>query len=289
MRLLIAVMAAGFLTFGGSAPVDARSSEARAQPFPQDLARAFRPHRAVYDIVHTDPRPGEQRSPISSARGRLVYEFMGSVCEGWTTNLRFVTELRPQEGEPHVSDIRSSTFEAGDASQLRFVTRSFVNNTARDESDGTARRMGDTITIELRRPRPARSELTTPTLFPTEHILRILAAQRAGETTFESDVYDGSEGGQKVYETTAVIGRPITTPVANHPTDIEPLRGTARTPITISFFDKAASQADATPLYELTVQVYPSGVTHGLLIDYRDFGLRGTMTSLEMLPQTPCP
>jgi hypothetical protein len=291
MRLLLAAAASFALLAGLMPPTPAAASaaEARARPFPEDLARAFRPHRAIYDVTHVEPRSGGQRSPIASARGRLVYEFMGSTCEGWTTNLRFVTELRPQEGDVHVSDIRSNTFEAADASQLRFVTRSLVNNNPRDESDGTARRTNEGIAIELRRPRPARAELTTTTLFPTEHILRILDAARAGQVIFESDVYDGSEGGAKVYATTAVMGRPIPEIPAGHPTNIEPLRGTARTPITISFFDKAAGQADATPLYELRVEVYPSGVTHGLVIDYRDFALRGTMTSLEILPQAPCP
>lgn len=250
---------------------------------------AYRPHRAVYEVTLVPGRSGGDRNRIEAGRGRLVYEFMGSACEGWTTNLRFVTELRFGENQSHVTDIRSNTFETGRADEFRFVTRSDVNNRTRDEADGTARRDAGSVRVELRRPQARSSTVPGEVLFPTQHMTAALEAARRGERIFAADIFDGSEGGQKVFETTAVFRRAITTIAEGHPTNVEPLRGMPRWPMTISFFDRARSGGgEQVPLYELTVEVFEAGITHSILIDYGEFALRGTMTSLELLPESSC-
>ena len=46
-------------------------------------------------------------------------------------------------------------------------------------------------------------------MFPTEHMRRIIAAARAGKSVLELTVYDGSDNGEKLYNTLTVIGQPI--------------------------------------------------------------------------------
>jgi hypothetical protein len=116
----------------------------------------------------------------------------------------------------------------------------------------------------------------------------VLAAARRGERILAVDIFDGSEGGEKVYGTTAVLGRPIPAPPAGHPTDVEALRATPRWPVTISFFDRSRSGGEQTPLYELSIELLETGITHGIRLDYGEFALRGTMTALELLPRRPC-
>ena len=38
-------------------------------------------------------------------------------------------------------------------------------------------------------------------MFPTEHVRRIIAAAREGKTLLQVAVYDGSDTGEKVYDT----------------------------------------------------------------------------------------
>jgi hypothetical protein len=246
------------------------------------------PHRAVYEIALAPGSSPGDRPRIEEARGRLVYEFMGSACEGYTTNLRFVTELRLGDGQMHVTDIRSNTFESATADEFRFVTSSVVNNTPRDQSDGTARRVGDRVEVELRRPQARRFEISGDVVFPTQHMLGALAAGRGGRPFFPADIYDGSEGGQKVFGTNAIIGRPVTTAFEGPAATVEVLRDRPRVPINISFFERAREGGEQTPLYQLRVEVYEEGVTRQLTIDYGGFALVGRMTSLEILPVTAC-
>ena len=43
-------------------------------------------------------------------------------------------------------------------------------------------------------------------VFPTEHMRLLIEAARAGKTLLEVAVYDGSEHGEKIYQSLSVIG-----------------------------------------------------------------------------------
>ena len=48
------------------------------------------PHRAVYEMTLVTTRGG---TGVTAVSGRIVYELTGSVCEGYTQNMRFVTQM----------------------------------------------------------------------------------------------------------------------------------------------------------------------------------------------------
>ena len=129
-------------------------------------------------------------------------------------------------------------------------------------------------------------------VFPTEHVRRIIAAARDGKTVHEAVVYDGSESGEKLYDTLAVIGKAI------GPRERQPADATAgqaafasltRWPVTISYFDKSKEGGEQTPIYAITFELYENGVSRALLLDYGDFVVSGEMTQLEMKDSKPCP
>ena len=75
--------------------------------------------------------------------------------------------------------------------------------------DGSAERDGDHINVKLKLPAPKSFTLDGKIVFPTEQIQRIIAAAKDGKSLLELSVYDGSDDGQKVYNTLTVIGQPI--------------------------------------------------------------------------------
>jgi len=88
-------------------------------------------------------------------------------------------------------------------------------------------------------------------VFPTEHMRRIIAAAREGKNILELPVYDGSEKGEKVYDTLTVIGAEIA-PNERVPNDAaagkQALAGLKRWPVTVSYFDKTARSSDQAPV-----------------------------------------
>jgi hypothetical protein len=105
--------AAAFLSFGWSiAPAGAG---------PLSLA----PHRAVYDLSLAE---SGGTGSVASVSGRMVMEFTGSRCSGYTTKLRFVTQTEDSDGQHQVTDSRASTFEAGDGRRLDFTNETYTDD-----------------------------------------------------------------------------------------------------------------------------------------------------------------
>lgn len=246
------------------------------------------PHRAIYDLSLAEAR-GKQS--VEAVRGRILYDFSGSACDGYTLQFRQVTQLDSAEGKSAISDLRTSNWEEGDGSRFRFASHNFLNNNPTDAAEGKAERQGDNAAVTLTRPQAKTFEAKN-VVFPSDQMRRIITAARAGQTFVELGVYDGSDNGEKIYNTMTVIGRPIRPGSAPPPDLVEGEKGLAeltRWPITVSYFDRAKADSDQTPLYSISFEVYENGIARALKLDYGNFVLAGTMSSLEVKDAKSCP
>ncbi len=242
-------------------------------------------HRAVYEL--TLLKATGTKSP-TAARGRIAFDFTGSACDGYVQNFRQLTELQPAEGPTRVSDMHSATFEDADGRNFEFKMQTTIDSGAADQVDGKARRSaGGPLSVSLVKPKHQKFELDRDVVFPTEHLRRILAAAEAGQNLLEVSVYDGSETGEKVYETTTYIGHPVAGPAVEKAAHIPELDNMRRWPVSISYFE--AGQKDGAPSYILSFDLYENGISRALRLDYGDFVLAGEMSSLELLPAPACP
>lgn len=251
---------------------------------------ALVPHRAVYDLKLAQTRG---RKPMQAVRGRILYDFSGNACEGYALRFRQMSVLESGEGKAVTSDMRASSWEEGRAKSLQFNSQSYLNDQLRDAVDGFAQRNPDNnLGVRLTKPGSRSFDLPSNLLFPTEHVRQIIIAAREGKTLLQAAVYDGSETGEKIYDTLAVIGLPIK-PNEKKPTDAAAkqaeLATLVRWPVTVSYFDRTENNVDQTPIYSVSFQLYENGITRQLLLDYNDFVLSGEMTSLEIQKPKPCP
>jgi hypothetical protein len=241
------------------------------------------PHRAVYDLALADDR--SSGSGAGAMTGRMVFEFTGAACEGYTVNFRFVVEARGQEGGVTVTDLRTSSFETASGDSYQFLSQTFSNRTLSEEVKGSAIREGDGIVVNLTAPKEESVRLEGDPYFPTQHLAAVIDAAKAGKTLFERSVYDGSDAGDRLYRTTAVIGAARTDP----PTGVEAGIGTmARWPVSIAYFD-AGGTGDQVPEYAVAFDLWENGVSTDLTMDYGDFALTGRLARYEALPAVTCP
>jgi len=244
-------------------------------------------HRAIYDLklVHT-----RGNSPAVAARGRILYDFSGNSCDGYALQFRQVSELDNGEGKVTLSDLRSTTWEDGAAKKFIFKSQNYVNETLIDSVDGQAERQRDNVAVSLTQPAAKTFGVEAGTVFPTDHMRRIIEAAREGKNILELPVYDGSEKGEKVYNTLTVIG-PAIAPNERVPADAaarEPaLAGLKRWPVTVSYFDRTARD-DQAPVYSIRFEVYENGISRALVLDYNEFAISGELTSVELKNSTPC-
>ncbi|WGJ15049.1 cell envelope integrity EipB family protein [Methylocapsa sp. D3K7] len=241
-------------------------------------------HRAVYEL--TLAKSVGTKSP-TAAHGRIAFDFTGSACDGYVQNFRQLTELQPAEGPTRVSDMHSATFEDADGRSFDFKVQTSIDSATAEAVDGKAWKSGSgRLLVNLSKPKRSKVELDAGVVFPTEHLKRILAAAIAGENLLEVKVYDGSETGTKIYETTTYIGRPIADPAVEKAAHIPELDNIRRWPVSISYFD--GGKKDDGPSYILSFDLYENGISRALKLDYGDFVLAGEMSSLELLSEPAC-
>jgi hypothetical protein len=245
-------------------------------------------HRAVYELKLKQTKG---KGGAVAARGRILYDFTGSMCEGYKLEFRQVSELDNGEGKITLSDLRSTTWEDGDARAYKFTSENRLNQQLVDSVDGRAERRENAISVTLTKPKDKKVDLEATIVFPTEHVRRILDAARDNKSVLEFPIYDGSESGEKVYNTLTVIGREI--PAERAPDDAakgqQALAGMKRWPVTVSYFEQANKGGEQIPVYAISFELYENGISRALLLDYNSFSISGELQTLEIKDTKPCP
>ncbi len=245
----------------------------------------FLAHQALYELSLVKSRGG---ATINSVRGRILYNFSGSACEGYSSDFRQVSELDSGEGKNTLCDLRSTSWADGAGKSYRFKIDTRMNDADPGVVDGIAERTGDHVTVKLKQPVTKTFTLDGSTVFPTEQIRRIIAAARDGKSILELMVYDGSDNGEKVYNTLTVIGQPIpgdravSTPDPS--TDSDTMKTLTRWPVTVSYYDREAKtdSGEQTPVYAMSFELYENGVSRSLVLDYNDFVIAGKVGKFDV-------
>ncbi|MCS6877662.1 MAG: DUF1849 family protein [Geminicoccaceae bacterium] len=229
------------------------------------------PHRAAYRVTLAP----HSRGPVTEVRGGLVLEWRAG-CEGWVSNQRLGFVAGREDGSSFSYDVRFSSWESRDGTELHFSVTSFENGKTGEEIRGRA---------ELEAPGgpgravfvlPAESEMALPpgTLFPTRHIAELIRAAERGERFVAHLVFDGS-GENALSNVSAVIG-----PARSGPEG-------PRWPVTLAYF--GVGSADPTPDFTIGFELDARGVLHAVTLDYGEFVLEGRLDRLELLPRPECP
>ncbi len=244
------------------------------------------PHRAVYDL--TLLRASDQ---LQSASGRLAFEIEGSSCEGYTVNFRMATRYRPKEGEMTVIDTMTTTYEGPGALDFRHQINERVDGAVKtDKRIKITRASAEAEGEGSVSSKPGESfSVAAGTLLPMQHQLRLMALGQSGGGRDSSVIFDGSDEGNSVRaiafvskaKPAASLARDAANPAA------APLKELSAWPTTVSYFKLDGSSE--TPEYQVSFDMFENGVATGLVLDYGEFALSGTLADLKMLEASDCP
>jgi hypothetical protein len=244
------------------------------------------PHRAVYDLKLDTSKASRS---VDGARGRIAFDFTGDACEGYALSFRQVTVIESAETGSRNIDVRTTNFEDGDGKLFRFKTQAAVGSRMDDRVDGVAEKRERDYRVQIRQPKPDRFEFGADVVFPSEHLKRVIQAARAGNTTYNVQVYDGSDEGKQIYDTFAVIGRKVDAGPLDKLEEavrLPELAALARWPVSISYFKTGSGEVS--PSYAISFDLFENGVTRALLLDYRDFRMTGELVKLDMMKPSAC-
>jgi hypothetical protein len=237
------------------------------------------PHRAAYRLSLADAESG---SGVTQVRGGLVLEWRAA-CDGWLSQQRLGFVAQSDEGPGFTYDVRFSSWESRDNTQLRFNVRSFDGPRMQEEFRGLARleAPGAKGTARYSLPEGDVVELPAGTIFPTEHVADLVEAAQAGERVVSRQVFDGS-GENALTRATAIIGRPEAVRLAG---------GTGeerRWPVGIAYFGEGKAEDDALPQFEISFDLSEGGVLHDVKLDYGEFTLDARLEKLETFDRPDC-
>lgn len=234
-------------------------------------------HRAAYRLSLAQADSG---SGLAHVRGGLVLEWRAA-CDGWLSQQRLGFVAEADDGPGFAYDVRFSSWESLDSTQLRFNVRSFDGPTMQEEFRGLAKLLapGGSGTAHYQVPQGEDVALPAGTIFPTEHVADLIAAAQAGERILNRQVFDGS-GEDALTRATAVIG---TAKSSALPSGGEP---ELRWPVSIAYF--AIEGEDVLPQFEIAFDLSAGGVLSNVRLDYGDFTLKAELEKLETFTRPDC-
>ncbi|WP_045682409.1 EipB family protein [Martelella endophytica] len=235
------------------------------------------PHQAIYDL---SLGWASGNSGIEALDGRFVYSFTGGDCSGYSTDMRMVTDITREDGSL-MTDQSSSSYEDLAEGSFAFSNTLYSDFALQSQTNGEAlRKASDVIDVTLGGDQPTSVELKKAE-FPTEYLAHVIRAADHGKRVYASISFDGS--GEKAMRAVTLIGD---AGVIRNPAEGE--KAARNWPITTAYYDLDAGAGDQTPSYTVSMVLSEDGVSRDLMMDFGDFKIAGTLTSLKMLKAAPC-
>jgi hypothetical protein len=243
-------------------------------------AAVLAPHIAAYRL---DLHGRQGTSNLVDVQGALVIEWR-LACDGWLSRQRLGFVATTQDGGGFSHDVRFSSWESTDGSQLQYTIRSYNDEGMQEEYRGEARLQPDGSGVaKFSAPSERDVKLPPGTIFPTEHMRRILAGADQGARFLSHEVFDGW-GFDALTQISSVIGQPKQIePLASGPANDGDGRGW---PVSMAYYN--LEHRAETPEFEASFLLTEKGVLRDLILDYGDFQLAATLERLELLDRPDC-
>ncbi len=245
-------------------------------------------HRAFYTL---EASKLEANAGYSSIDGKLAYELTGNACDGYSVSFRIVNNYVQTDKPSQLIDTQLATWESGDGLEMNFRQKQFLNSTLQGEQKLDVKRpkTGDEAKGVMTAPKDLEFSVPGDAVFPSIHLLRLIAAAQNGLTHDVSMVYDGSDE-EKPFKAVTFIGKKREpgsfAPDASNP-EAQALKNLPSWPMSVSYYSVEKDAGD-TPVYQSSFNVYENGVATELQLDYGSYALKGHLTKLELLDSGTC-
>ncbi len=254
----------------------------------QGEAASLAAHRAFYTLEASKLDAG---SGYSSIDGKLAYELTGNACDGYSVSFRIANDYVQTDKPSQLVDTQLATWESPDGLEMNFRQKQFLNSNLQAEQSLNVKRPKTGVDAKGVMTAPKDMEFSVPgeAVFPSTHLLRLLAAAEKGISHDVSLVYDGSDD-DKTFKAVTFIGKKRE-PGSYEPDATNPeaagLKDVASWPMSVSYYSLDKEATD-TPVYQSSFNVYDNGVATELVLDYGSYALKGHLTKLELLKSGAC-
>lgn len=236
-------------------------------------------HKAFYEMEMGDK---VQNSHIVSVMGRSVFA-MERDCTGWRSVEDYIIQFVVDNGgaDRVLSHFESWEADSGDKYSFDITEESsfegrkdfggFVQLDLDSAGEAVFTTTPDTVV-----------DLPTDTVFPVQHVRRILAEAEAGEKMISANVFTGAEPDSALMRTSTVVGGWRDVPGD----ELGQLGEDGYWQINVAYFKPSATTSE--PEYVIKFEMQRNGLVRGYEIDYGDFSIEASLTSAEPVETQSC-
>ena len=236
-------------------------------------------HKAFYEMEMGDK---VQNSHIVSVMGRSVFA-MERDCTGWRSIEDYMIQFVVENGgaDRVLSHFESWEADSGDKYSFDIMEESsfegrkdfggFVQLDTDSAGEAVFSMTPDTVV-----------DLPTDTVFPVQHVQHILARAEAGEKMMSANVFTGAEPDSALMRTSTVVGGWRDAPGD----ELGQLGEDGYWQINVAYFKPAATTSE--PEYVIKFEMQRNGLVRGYVIDYGDFSIEASLTSVEPVEPQSC-
>lgn len=242
----------------------------------------LQPHRAIYRMVLANDA---RHSDVVSADGLMVYRFARS-CDGWTVESQSFLRLLYADDSQTETLWSFASWESKDGRRYRFHTRYDQDGKTIEKLEGraTLNKVGGAGRARFSQPPNKVISLPSGTLFPTEHVRRMIVAAERGKHRLKRVVFDGlsSDSPNLV---NAVFG-----PLARETAEAQ--AKTMRIPVKPAWWTRIAffplANRDELPDFEMAANYRSDGIADRIVQNFETFALEVQVKDMELLPPPDC-
>ncbi|WP_442864024.1 EipB family protein [Bartonella sp. F02] len=235
------------------------------------------PHRAIYDLKLDNASDG---TVVLGVSGRMVYELIGSECQGYTTRFRFVSRMYVENMPVRLIDHQMMHYETADSLQFQLNATEKVKQTVSRIIEGKAERINDGIIVKLKKPTNNIHKLEKAD-FPIMQLKGIIQHAKAGHHFYEAVMFDGTGHANRVMRESVIIGDKKDQ-IFDENEKFRQLNTKEYWPITISYFEDVNNK-DSLPVNRMSFLLYENGVMRDVLLDYGNISIYAKLNTLEFL------
>ncbi len=270
----------------------------------QPLKSAFQPHRALYQMELGSTTQG---SEIVDARGTMFYRFEPQ-CDGWEVETRVALMLNygTTGDAPEVVETTwtFNSFESFDGMDFTYAVDHKRNGLLQEAFAGEAGKDSHGGGASFNDEEFKAVDLPSGTLFPAEHLLRLLTHARTDNGPIKKVVFDGAST-DNPYEVNAYVigrvhnGRVMTgnqlssTDNPRKPLFVGATSAKPETPepvgvwrVRMAYFPLMGHMD--LPEFELEIDYRENGIAERIIQDFGNFTLNLTPDRIEFLPRQEC-
>lgn len=235
-------------------------------------------HRALYTLALDTARPS---SNIVGADGQLAFDLEQTSCSWFRAVTTMTANFRGSNGRRLTNVARTEVSENAAGSEIHFRTRQDTDGRQMQASEGVASRTTDNVTVRLRVPQAQEVNIGSDVMFPVQHLVSVIEAAHAGRRQQVARLYNGSETGLKILRVNAQIGAKSSGVRSPDGRTIEAWS------VALGYFPESSSPS-AIPEYEIAGTLQANGIFTDLKFTFKDFALRGTLTTLDFPSGSQC-